>query len=94
MAAVSTRRGFDDLADTHFFTTLDMFSGYWQIMLADGLKEKTARICKQVTHHFEFMPSRLMNAPPTSQRTMYLTFGTVPFLRVYFEDIIFSQTLD
>ena len=53
----------DQLGKSHYFTTLDLASGYWQIRVNKPFREKTAFI----THHglFEFcvMPFGLTNAP-------------------------------
>lgn len=37
---------FDDLGDSSFFTTLDLFTGYWQVRMDDHCKEKTNFVCR------------------------------------------------
>lgn len=86
---------FDDLAGTNWFTTLDLFSGYWHIKLADNIKEKTIFIYKFSTSQFEVMPFGLMNAPCTYQRMMDSISAAVPFISVYLDDIaVFSNASD
>lgn len=71
---------FDDLSGGKVFTTLDLFSGYWQIRLGEGCKEKTTFVCRFGTYQFEVMPFGLMNAPSTSQRMMDQIFRDLSFL--------------
>lgn len=86
---------FNYLAGSKFFTTLDLFSGYWQIKMRDEDIHKTAFICE--FGHFEFvrMPFGLCNAPASFQKLMDKVLA--PYLRkfvlVYLDDIvIFSKT--
>lgn len=54
----------DALGSTHYFSTLDLQSGYWQIEMDDGSKEKT-------TFLYDFvLPFGLCNSPATFQRLM------------------------
>lgn len=53
-----------------FFTGLDLQSGYWQIHLANDVKEKTAFTCQYSHFQFHIMPFGLTNAPATFQRMM------------------------
>lgn len=43
---------FDELAGGVSFTTLDLFSGYWQIRLSKRCKEKTTFVCHSRTIQF------------------------------------------
>ena len=83
----------EELKGHKYFTTLDLFSGYWQIRVAEELKEVTTFTCKLGTFCFEVMPFGLMNAPATFQRMMNEVLKGLSFVRVYLDDVvIFSNT--
>ena len=86
---------FDDLEGSTVFTTLDLFSGYWQVKMAEASKEKISFVTRYGTYQFEVMPFGLMNAPSTFQRMMDIVLKDLPFARVYIDDVvIFSKSLD
>ena len=73
------------------FTTLDMFSGYFQIELDEKSKEKTAFSTPHMgLWEFNVMPFGLTNAPSTYQRLMESLFrGLVPSIcLLYIDDLI------
>ncbi len=85
----------DYLHGARYFSTIDLFSGYWQIEIDEKDKFKTAFTSE--FGHFEFnrMPFGLCNAPGTFQRLMesilYELIGN--FVLVYIDDIIiYSKT--
>lgn len=85
---------FDKLGGGENFTTLDFFSGYWQIRMSDACKKKRTIVCRFETFQFEVMPFGLMNAPSTLQRMMDQLMGDIPFVKVYLDDVvIFSKTM-
>ena len=85
---------FDDLEGSSVFTTLDLFSGYWQVRMAENCKEKTNFVCCFGTFQFEVMPFGLMNAPSTFQRMMDQLFRELSFVSVYLDDVVvFSRTV-
>ena len=85
---------FDDLEGGKVFSTLDLFSGYWQVRMAEECKEKTTFVCRYGTFKFEVMPFGLMNAPSTFQRMMDYVFRDLPFVRVYLDDVVvFSYSM-
>jgi hypothetical protein len=84
----------DDLQGCRYFSTIDLFSGYWQVKVSESCKEKTTFVCKYGTFSFEVMPFGLMNAPATFQRMMDRILSQLPFVQVYIDDVvIFSKTL-
>ena len=86
---------FDDLQGSTVFTTLDLFSGYWQVKMEETSKEMTSFVTRYGTYQFEVMPFGLMNAPATFQRMMDFVLQDIPFVRVYIDDVvIFSKSLE
>ena len=87
----------DYLHGAKFFSTLDLFSGYWQIEIEESDKQKTAFTTDD--GHFEFnrMPFGLTNAPATFQRLInnVLRPALKKYALVYLDDvIIFSKTIE
>lgn len=85
---------FDELAGGAVFSTLDFFSGSWQIRMSNRCKAKTTFVCRYGTFQFEVMPFGLMNAPSTFQRMMDGLLGGLQFAKVYLDDVVvFSKTM-
>lgn len=53
---------FGELEGSQVFTTLDLFSGYWQIHMDESCKEMTIFLTRYGTYQFEVMPFGLMDA--------------------------------
>src|SRR5437868_1023295 len=51
----------DSFAGATYFSTLDLMSRYWQVMMHPADREKTAFITKYSTYEFNAMPFRLCN---------------------------------
>lgn len=73
-------------------STLDLFSGFWQIPLANEDREKATFVTTDGTYCFNVMPFGLCNAPATFQRMMNELLGDLDYVVVYIDDImIFSE---
>ena len=89
----------DQLGNSHFFSTLNLATGYWQIWVSPNSIEKTALITPQRLFEFQVMPFGLMNAPSVFQRLMQQALqGLNPeqgpdFISVYIDDVLFFHAL-
>ena len=81
---------FDQLAGAKVFTTLDLKSGYWQVMIEEGSREKTAINTHMGLFQFKRMQFGLTNAPAVFQRMMNIMFANLigKCCLVYLDDII------
>ena len=80
-----------------YFSSLDLISGYWQIMMNEADKEKTAFCTShRGLYQFKVMPFGLMNAPGLfTQLILQVLEGFESFTTGYIDDILcFSETLD
>jgi len=85
------------LTESHWFSTLDLASGYWQVAMHPRDKEKTAFVTRYGTYEFNVMPFGLCNAPATFQRLMDRVYDGIAwkFVVVYLDDtIVYSRTFD
>jgi hypothetical protein len=69
----------DALADSKWFSTLDMKSGYWQVDLEQCDIEETAFSTGYGLWQFTVMPFGLCNAPATFERLMELVLASLPW---------------
>ena len=87
----------DQLGESRFFTTLDLASGFWQIRVAPGSREKTAFVVPHGLFEFRVMPFGLSNAPAVFQRLMQrvlMCLNPEEGQSVYIDDIlVYSRTL-
>lgn len=65
-----------------------MFSGYWQVWLADQVQEITAFICSYGVFQFFFMSFWLITAPVMFQRMAPKLFGDLHFVKVHIDDVV------
>ena len=86
----------DQVGRSHYFSKLDLHSGFHQIRGHPAHILRTAFKTKYGTFQFKVMPFGLCNAPATFQRTMDLIFGDLREIAgAYMDDVlIFSQTLE
>ena len=80
----------DALSQGHFFSVIDLKSGYWQIPMHGSDAEKTAFRTYEGLYQFTVMPFGLKNAPATFQRLMDTVLSGLKWkgLLVYMDDII------
>ena len=67
----------ETLVGSHWFTTLDLLSSYWQVEVAKEDREKTAFCTQEGLFEFKVLPFGLCNAPATFQRLMNLILAGV-----------------
>ena len=60
----------DQLGQCHYYSTLDLASGYWQIWVSPESQGKTAFVTPQGLHKFPVMPFGLTNVPAVFQWLM------------------------
>ena len=86
----------ESLAGAAHYTTIDMNSGFWQVLMDDESKQYTAfTLGSMGLYECESMPFGLCNAPPTFQRLMLNCLGelNLNYCLIYLDDIIiFSRT--
>lgn len=83
------------LGKAKYFSSLDLKSGYWQVLMDENDKEKTAFACHTGLFEFNVMPFGLSNAPAIFQELMSIVLQECyEFATAYLDDIlIFSSTL-
>jgi Reverse transcriptase (RNA-dependent DNA polymerase) len=80
----------DSLGDAVVFTILDCNSGYWQIPVHPGDRDKTTFTSHYGTYRFLWLPFGLRNAPATFQRAIDIILSGVKWKTclVYLDDVI------
>ncbi|CAF3405307.1 unnamed protein product [Rotaria socialis] len=81
-------------AGYHFFSKLDLKSGFWQFPINTKDRFKTAFITPFGLYEWNVLPQGLRNAPPSFQRIMNKVLSScIDFSLVYLDDIvIFSRS--
>ena len=81
----------------HWFSFLDLASGYWQMQVADKDRQKTAFFAHRRQFQWKIMPFKLTNGPASFTRLMNLALDglTWTYRLVYIDDIlVWSATFD
>ena len=80
----------DWVAESSWFSSLDLRSGYWQVALAPEAKEKTAFTIGEGLWHFNVMAFGLCNSPATFERLMERVLREFPRTKcvVYMDDVL------
>ena len=78
------------LGGSKWFSTLDLASGYWQVMLDKDDREKTAFSAAGGLYQFTTMPFGLCNAPATFERLIEKVLAGLPWevCLAYLDDLI------
>ncbi len=80
----------DALRGSQYFSTLDLYSGYWQVKMDPADIDKTAFSTRQGLFRFTVMPFGLCNAPATYERLMELVLSGLNWkiCLIYLDDVI------
>ncbi len=80
----------DALRGSRYFSTLDLYSGYWQVKMDPKDFDKTAFVMKQGLFRFTVMPFGLCNAPATFEHLMELVLSDLNWkiCLIYLDDVI------
>lgn len=85
----------DGMVGSKWFTKLDLRSGYYQVAMSNNSIEKTAFVTPDGHYEFLRMPFGLRNAPSHFSKIMYKALGSLPFVKIYLDDItIHSETFE
>ncbi len=78
------------LHGSQYFSTLDLYWGYWQVEMDQQDIDKTAFVTRQELFRFTVMPFGLCNAPATFERFMELFLKNLNWkvCLIYLDDII------
>ncbi len=80
----------DALRGSEYFSTLDLYSGYWQVKMDPADIDKTAFVTGQGLFRFTVMPFSLCTAPATFERLMELVLSGLywKICLIYLDDVI------
>lgn len=80
----------DQLRDCIYYSTLDLFSGYYQVEMSEELKAKTSFVTCDGQYEFNRMPFGLSNAPSVFQRIINSVLGPLrgTVAIAYLDDIL------
>ena len=87
----------DALAGSHYFSTLDLTSGYWQVPLDEEARDKSAFVTRNGLWRWKVLPFGLTSAPSTFERLMEKVLRGLHWrtVLIYLDDVVvFSQTVE
>ena len=87
----------DALGTGRYFSTFDLRSGYFQVLMEEADKGKTSFVTRSGLYQFKVMPFGVTNGPATFQRLMDLTMAGLNYqiCLVYLDDIVLmSRTVE
>lgn len=76
------------VANKRYFPKLDLSKGYWQMLIVEASKEKTAFSCSKELFQFWYMPFGLKTAAAVFTRLMRRVLHGVPHVELYIEAIL------
>ncbi|CAM9473108.1 unnamed protein product [Heterosigma akashiwo] len=81
---------FDHLANSHYFSSMDMLWACWSVSLRDSDRRKTAFTVRNRKFHFTCMPFGLRNAPSTFCHLVNMIFTGIAwdFVMAFLDDIL------
>lgn len=86
------------LGKARYFSSLDMFSGFWQVKIKEESRPLTSFICQgHGSYQFNVLSFGLCNAPSTFQELADIVFRDMKWNEIlcYLDDIIiFSETIE
>ena len=81
----------DSMVGTHYFSCMDLKSGFWQVKMLKMAHQYTAfTVGSMGVYEFLHMPYGLCNAPTTFQRLMQNCFSelNITYALIYLDDVI------
>jgi hypothetical protein len=92
----ATEELFPVVHGSNYFSKIDLFSGYYQIRIAEEDREKTAFVTRYGSYEFLVLPMGLCNSPGTFMELMNYVFEKQldKFVIVFLDDVlVFSKNL-
>ena len=81
---------FSQLAESQWFSKLDLAAGYWQVPLSKNARPLTAFRTRHGLYQFCVMPFGLVNAPATFSRLMRRVLEGLPNVYCYLDDVLIA----
>ena len=79
---------FAQLAQSKWYSKIDLTKGYWQLPLEEADKEKTAFLTPEGKFQFRYMPFGLMTAGAQFTKLMRMVLKGIPKVVSYIDDIL------